>query len=96
MAANPIATAAVSWIASSGDTNLRVYWTDGYTVSERIFANNAWSTGSFSQKGEQVSATAWADANGERIRVYCTFEDVLTEWCQDDGGAWYQGGFTLS
>jgi len=94
MAANPIGTASVSWVDSSGNLSIHVYWTDGYTVSERMFSNNAWTTGGFSQPGEQVSATVWQDSGGVHIRVYCTFEDALTEWCQDAGKPWYNGGFS--
>ena len=97
MASNPsfpIGTASVSW-TDSGGTHLRVYVTDGYNVTERCFDNNAWTTGGFSAKGGQVSATVWQESE-VRIRVYCTFEDACIEYCSDGGGAWYQGGFTVS
>ena len=96
MAANPIGSAAISWVDGNGNSNLNVYWTDGYTVRERVWTGNGWADGAFSQSGEQVSATVYQTGNGASIRVYCTFEDAMTEWCQDDGGDWYQGQFALS
>ena len=94
----PIGTASVSWADSNG-LNLRVYSTDGYTVTERAWSDAAgsWSEGAFKQPGETVSATAVVGQNGLQIRVYCTFEDQTTEWCFDaSGGSWYQGGYTPS
>jgi hypothetical protein len=92
----PVGTASVSWTDSNG-LNIRVYSTDGYTVSERAWSDSAgsWSNGSFSQQGETVSATCSPTPSGVYLRVYCTFEDSTTEWCFDPGGnSWYQGGYT--
>ncbi|MBX3563422.1 MAG: hypothetical protein KF730_02480 [Sphingomonas sp.] len=94
----PVATAAVNWIDSSGNLHIRVYSSDGYNVIERCTdtGTNGWTTGSFSQPGSQVSATAWQTSNGAYIRVYCTGNDTTTEWCMDPGGNWYQGQYTTS
>jgi hypothetical protein len=91
----PIATASTSWQDGNG-LHLRVYSTDGYKVSERCYDNNAWTTGGFSANGSEVSVTSWLNGNSASIRVYCTFEDATVEWCQDPGGNWYQGGYTVS
>lgn len=91
----PIGTAAVSWQDDAG-LHIRVYSTDGYTVTERCSdtGGSGWATGQFSQPGAAVSATLWQTDAGVSIRVYCTFEDVTTEWCTDPGVAWYQGAYT--
>ena len=92
--ANSISTAAVNWLDSSGTIHIRVYSTDGYTVTERCWDGNGWSNGSFSGQGEAVSATSWMGPGGLSIRVYCTFEDETVEWCIDQGGGWYKGAYT--
>ena len=92
----PIATAAVNWLDSNGQVHLRVYSTDGYTVTERCWDGNGWSDGSFKASGEAVSATSWQGGGGLSIRVYCTFQDKTTEWCIDQGGGWYVGAYTTS
>lgn len=96
MAAYPVDTAAISWVDATGATHIRVYWCDCYTVKDRCWDGNSWTDGSFSQQGGQVTATCWPLEGSVAIRVYCTFEDSITEWCSDAGGAWYQGGFTIS
>jgi len=90
---NSIDTAAVSWF--DGTVHLRVYSSDGYTVTERCWDGSGWSDGGFKQSGGSVAATCWQD-NGIFIRVYCTTEDTTIEWCWDNGGTvgWYQGAFT--
>lgn len=92
----PVGTASIAWVDGGGNSHLRVYSTDGYTVTERQWDINAWTTGSFSAPGAQVSATCYQTGGGVSIRVYCNFEDVTTEYCSDAGGAWYQGGYTTS
>ena len=97
MASNPsfpIDTAAVNWLDEAGQIHIRVYSSDGYTVTERCWDGNGWTTGGFVQKGNGVSATSWQGSGGLSIRVYCTFEDKTTEWCFDQGGAWYIGAYT--
>jgi hypothetical protein len=91
----PVGTASVSWIDAGGAINLRVYSTDGYKVEERCF-NGSWTTSSFSAPGSQVSATCWLVNGSPSIRVYCTFDNQTIEYCSDNGGAWYQGGFTTT
>ncbi|HEX8449616.1 MAG TPA: hypothetical protein VF652_08500 [Allosphingosinicella sp.] len=94
---NPISTAAVNWLDSNGQVHLRIYSSDGYTVTERCWDEGGWTSGSFKASGEAVSATSWQGGGGLSIRVYCTFEDQTTEWCWDQGGGgWYQGGYTTS
>src|SRR3712207_2973675 len=91
-----IETAAVSWLDGGGQIHLRVYSSDGYTVTERCWDGSGWYDGGFTPKGENVAATAWttSDAN---IRVYCTYQGKVSEWCWDAGGSgWYQGAYTLS
>jgi hypothetical protein len=94
---DPIGTAAVSWFDGGGGLHIRVYSTDGYTVTERCAdpGGGGWTTGSFSQPGSAVSATCWNDSAGTHIRVYCTFEDGTTEWCNDPGSGWTKGGYTV-
>jgi hypothetical protein len=91
----PIATASVSWLDPSGQAHIRVYSTDGYTVTERCLDGQSWLDGKFSEAGSAVSATCWNDAGGTHIRVYCTFQDVTTEWCLDDGTGWTKGSYTV-
>lgn len=90
----PIATAAVNWQDTAG-VHLRIYSTDGYTVTERCADPGAgWTTGSFSAPGSEVSATSWQDNEGLHIRTYCTFQDTTTEWCWDTGSGWVKGAYT--
>jgi hypothetical protein len=90
----PIGTAAISWIDSGGILHIRVYSTDGYNVTERCADGQGWTTGAFSEAGSAVSATCWNASDGAHIRVYCTFEDTTTEWCNDPGTGWTQGAYT--
>lgn len=92
----PIGTAVVSWFDTSGGLHIRVYSTDGYTVTERCAdaGGSGWTNGDFKQAGSQVSATCWNDSAGTHIRVYCTFEDGTTEWCNDPNSGWTKGGYT--
>ena len=90
----PIDTASVSWLDDSGQVHIRVYSSDGYNVTERCWDASGWTAGSFAAQGSTISATAWQDGAGTSIRVYCTFQDKSTEWCSDQGGAWYQGEYT--
>ncbi|HVJ02990.1 MAG TPA: hypothetical protein VM662_12465 [Sphingomonas sp.] len=91
----PVATASVSWFDSSNQLHIRVYSTDGYTVTERCMDGNGWTTG-FSMPGSDVSATVWNASDGAHIRVYATFEDTTTEWCFDPGSGWNKGQYTPS
>ena len=90
----PQSTAAINWFDSSGQLHIRVYSTDGYTVTERCADGQGWTTGAFSQPGSAVSATCWTAGGGIHIRVYCTYEDSTTEWCNDPGSGWTQGSYT--
>jgi hypothetical protein len=96
----PISTAAINWIDRNGQPHVRVYTTDGYNVTERAWdGGEGWTAGSFKASGEDVSATCWMGPQGLSIRVFCTFEDVTTEWCIDQagtGGSWYKGNYTTS
>ena len=92
----PIGTAAINWIDGGGQLHIRVYSTDGYNVIERCADGGPWTTGQFKQSGSQVSATCWQDSAGEHIRVYCTFQDKTTEWCNDPGTGWTQGAYTTT
>ena len=83
-------TAAVSW--QENGPHLRVYASDGVTVTERCY-DGSWYTGQFQQAGQTASATCWFD-NGPYIRVYCTNAGVTTEYCWDNTGPWYQGGYS--
>src|SRR5438067_13729771 len=91
----PIGTAAVNWLDTAGHVHLRVYSSDGYTVTERCWDNSSWTNGGFKAPGGAVSATAWQDKAGLHIRVYCNFEDQTTEWCWD-GKGWAKGGYTVA
>lgn len=90
------ATAAISWIDKSGALHVRIYASDGQTVTERRndTGSSGWTSGTFSQPGLTVSATVWQDAKGPNIRVYCTSQGTTTEWCQNYGGDWFQGSYT--
>jgi hypothetical protein len=91
----PIGTASASWIDSSGQHHIRVYSSDGYNVTERLDDGNGWSAGIFSEAGSAVSATAWYASDGAHLRVYCTYQNLTTEWCYDPGDtAWTKGAYT--
>jgi hypothetical protein len=84
-------TASVNWVDNA--IHLRVYSTDGATVTERCWDGKGWTTGGFKQAGEAVSATCWT-TGGLGIRVYCTKGGVTTEYCWDKNGPWYKGAYT--
>jgi hypothetical protein len=91
----PNLTAAVTWTDTGGAVHIRVYSSDGYTVTERCFdGGGPWTDGAFKAAGSQVSAICWQDSAGAHLRVYCTFEDSTTEWCADANANWYQGDYT--
>ena len=90
-------SAAVNWF--DGAIHIRVYSSDGYTVTERAIdqPNVNWTTTSFSAPGSAVSATSWLASDGAHIRVYCTLDGKTTEWCSDPGTpGWTKGGYTPS
>ena len=90
----PISTACINWFDSNNQLHIRIYSCDGYTVTERCNDGTGWTTGTFSQPGSQVSAMCW-NAGGTHIRVYCTANDITTEWCADPGtSGWTQGSYT--
>jgi len=91
---DPIGTAAVNWVDSSGQVHLRVYSCDGYNITERCWDGSGWTDGSFKASGSAVSATAWLANGNLSIRVYCTNDDKTVEWCIDQGGSWYVGAYT--
>ena len=88
---------AVNWFDASHNLHIRVYTSDGNTVTERCMdqGNSSWTTGAFSQPGVACAATAWVDSAGSHIRVY-VLNDGITEWCMDPGGSWTQGSYTPS
>lgn len=94
----PIGTATVSFIDPNDNNtlNLHVFSTDGYNVTQRYIlgGSTTWVTGQFKQPGSAVSATAWVDGVGAHVRVYCTNDDVTTEWCYDPGTGWVKGIYT--
>lgn len=90
----PIGTAALSWFDSGGQLHIRVYSTDGYTVTEQCNDGQGWTTGAFSEAGGAMSATCWNASDGVHLRVYCTFEDSTTEWCNDPGAGWTKGAYS--
>ena len=90
----PIATASINWFDAKGQLHIRVYSTDGYQVTERCADGGGWTTGSFSQPGEAVSATCWNAGDGTHIRVYCTYQNSTTEWCNDPGTGWTKGSYS--
>ena len=92
----PVSTASVSWSDSAGNVHCRVYSCDGYSIIERCFDGGAWTTSGFTAPASAVSATCWSNGDKVGIRVYCTSQDKTVEWCQDDGGPWYQGSYTTS
>src|SRR5688500_13769728 len=89
----PVVTAAVSWKDSGGAVHVRVYSCGGYSIIDRCY-ERSWTTTRVTAPAEAVSATCWPNGNSASIRVYCTFQDKTVEWCQDDGGEWYQGAYT--
>ncbi len=93
----PIGTAVVSWFNPAGSLHVRVYSTDGYSVTERCNDQGGpgWVTGQFKQAGSAVSATAWVASDGAHIRVYCTYQDGTTEWCNDPKTGWTKGSYTI-
>ena len=93
---DPIATTAVNWTDSSNQLHIRVYSTDGYTITERCWDGQGWTDGGFAAPGGAVSATAWTASDGAHIRVYATNNDATTEWCFDPATNWTQGSYTVS
>lgn len=102
MATQSTSTASISWFDNNGQLHIRVYSSDGDTVTERCADGNGWTTGSFSAPGSAVSATCWWQENvGVHMRVYCsaidssTEEYTTTEWCNDPGNSdWTKGSYT--
>lgn len=92
----PVATASVCWFDTAGQLHIRVYSCDGYTVTERCNDGNGWQTGQFSQPGSAVSAIVWTASDGPHIRVYCTSDNVTTEWACDPSTGWTKGSYTTS
>ncbi len=93
----PVGTASTSWVDNGGQVHIRVYSTDGYTITERCWDGSGWyegSLGSIGAQGGQVSATSWYEGGTSYIRVYCNFEDGTIEWCWD-GNGWYKGAYTV-
>jgi hypothetical protein len=92
---NSVNTASTSWLDHNGTIHIRVYSSDGYTVTERCWDGSGWFDGAFTAPGESASATSWSTSD-INLRVYCTFEDKTVEYCNDAGGSgWYQGAYTL-
>ncbi|WP_404368529.1 hypothetical protein AB5I39_14945 [Sphingomonas sp. MMS24-J45] len=93
----PISTAAISWFDGSGGLHIRVYSSDGYTITERCSDSGGpgWTTGSFSQPGSAVSATVWVSGGEAQIRIYCTSADQTTEWANTSSG-WVKGTYTTT
>jgi hypothetical protein len=89
----PVGTASIVWYDSSHNFHMRVYSTDGYTITERCNDGDGWTTG-FSCNGSNVSAVTWADSAGQHIRLYATYQDTTTEWCNDPTTGWTQGSYT--
>jgi hypothetical protein len=92
----PIGTASVSWLDSSNQIHIRVYSTDGYTLTERCWDGGGWINGGFNAPASAVSATCWQASDGIHIRVYATNDDATIEWCFDPGTDWYQGQYTVA
>ncbi len=89
----PSATASISWLDAAGNTMIRVYSSDGYTVTEQQWDGSTWSATGFKEAGSAVSATCQVRSGTAWIRVYCTAKGQTTEYCCDDGATWYQGGY---
>lgn len=90
----PANSAVASYIDGGGNSIIHVFVSDGYTVTDKVWTGAVWQSGSFSQAGRNVSATAYVVNGTPCIRVYCVSQDVLTEYGQDGGGSWYVGGFS--
>ena len=95
--AQSVATAAINWFDKNGGLHIRVYSSDGNTITERCIdaGGSGWTTGSFAKPGIAVSATVWVVNGNPSIRVYATQFDATTEWC-NDGAGWVQGSYTTS
>jgi hypothetical protein len=90
----PIGTCSASWFDSSHTLHIRVYSSDGYTITERCNDGNGWVDGATFQ-GTQASVTVWQDSAGEHIRLYVTGNDSTTEYCSDPGtSGWTKGAYT--
>ncbi|HEV2707158.1 MAG TPA: hypothetical protein VGV59_14650 [Pyrinomonadaceae bacterium] len=85
---------AVSWFDTQ--THLRVYKSNGQTVTEQAY-DGSWYTGGFSQQGTTVGATSWLDSGGQiHIRVYVgNSAGKITEYCWDKD-KWYVGAFSAN
>lgn len=91
----PVLTASTACMFN-GQLSLNVFGGNGYTVTQRTYGPNGWTSGSFKQDGRDVSATSWADDAGVHIRVYCTIDNSITEYCLDPGGDWYTGAYSYA
>lgn len=92
----PQSSAPISWVDGNGIAQLHVFSCDGNMVTQRYWAGSGWATGSFSQQGSHVSASAYWLNGAAYLRVYCTWEGVTTEYCQDAGSTWYTGSYSPS
>ncbi|MEP9359481.1 hypothetical protein [Sphingomonas sp. KR3-1] len=89
----PIGTCTTSWFDSSHALHIRVYSSDGYTITEQCDDGNGWTTGA-TFSGAQASVTTWADSAGQHIRLYVTGSNLTTEYCYDPGtSGWTKGQY---
>ena len=87
---------AVSWIDSQNNPHLRVYTSNGQTISEQAY-DGSWYAGAFSAPGTTVGATSWLDSSGQiHLRVYVATkpnDGPIVEYAYDDSNGWYTGAF---
>ena len=82
---------ATSW--QENGPHLRVYRSDGGTITERAYDGN-WYNGAFSAQGVTVGSTSWIEGSQIHIRVYVAggSSGPVTEYCWDPD-SWYVGAF---
>ncbi|MEG3085905.1 hypothetical protein [Sphingomonas sp. PB4P5] len=87
-------SAAVSWFDNHGALHMRVYLSDGNTITERCNDGQGWVAGT-SFPGANVSVTSWLTSGDIHLRVYASLEGTVTEWCFDaPASGWVTGTFT--
>ena len=86
-------TSSISWVDSDHTIHIRVYRSDGTTVTERCWDGNGWFSGAFSKPGTSSSAITWSENGNLHVRVYVANGGNIQEWCWDPNSCWTLGAF---
>ncbi|MET3131316.1 hypothetical protein AAKU55_001575 [Oxalobacteraceae bacterium GrIS 1.11] len=83
--------ASINWNAGH---SIRVYASNGKTVSEKCWDGGPWYTGALTAPGQAVGSASWVDSAGQvHIRTYVSNQNKITEYCWDKN-EWNVGGFS--